>query len=306
MPILAALMIRETIMLDARQLRCFVAVAEELSFSAAAARLRVAQPALTRTIKRLEERLGARLFDRSTRSVRLTPFGSAFLNEARGAVGQLERAERTARELLEGRFDVIRLGYMNFVTHDFLAPILSRFTASHPETRIDLQYMGTEQQREALLDGEIDVAFMLGPFVAPGIECRLLREEELMVVMPADHPLAGEERIGALDLRGVQLIMGTPALWSVYRRIIFSEFDRLGVSPVIAQEAPTPAAIFSLVSAGMGVTIFPRAAKLYYDDQLALRPFVMAGNPVSTICAWHSTKDNPVLAAFLKCVDIAV
>lgn len=289
-------------MLDLRQMRCFVAVAEELNFGAAAARLLIAQPALTRTIKRLEERIGARLFDRDTRNVRLSAVGRAFLTEARSALHQVERAERVARDMARGRTGKMAIAYMNFVTHGCLAPILKRFNAAKPNVRVDLYSMGTEQQRRALVEKKVDVAFMLGPFTASGITTRVLREEEMMVFMGKDHPLRKKRAITPHDLHDENLIVGSQDLWSVYRRIIFTEFDRAGITPLIAQEAPTPSAIFSLVSAGMGVTIFPRTASQFYRESLDTRPFVMQHGKVTTICAWNRDSENTELETFLRCL----
>lgn len=283
-------------------MRCFVAVAEELNFGAAAARLLIAQPALTRTIKRLEERIGARLFDRDTRNVRLSAVGRAFLAEARSALLQVERAERVARDMARGRTGKMAIAYMNFVTQGCLAPILKRFNAAKPNVRVDLYSMGTEQQRRALVEKKIDVAFMLGPFTAPGIATRILREEEMMVFLTKNHPLTKKRVITPRDLQDENLIVGSQELWSVYRRIIFTEFDRAGISPLIAQEAPTPSAIFSLVSAGMGVTIFPKTASQFYRDWLDTRPFQMQHGSVTTICAWTKASENTELKTFLSCL----
>lgn len=286
-------------MLSVRLLRCFVAVADELSFTAAAARLNMAQPALTRSIKQLEEHIDARLLDRDTRNVRLTEIGQAFLEQARAALDQLARTERVGREMARGQLGQIKIGYMTFIAQDFLAPLLKRFSLDRPNIRIELYNMGTEQQRGALVDRSIDIAFMLGPFSIAGISTCLVRHEELVVVMPDDHPLTRHDTLTPHDLHGEKLVMGSESMWSVYRRFIFSEFDRLSVSPLIAQEAPTQSAVFALVGAGMGVTIYPRGPSQYLTDRLALRPFVMEHKEMQTICAWNKASPNPAVRALL-------
>lgn len=286
-------------MLNPRLLRCFVAVADELSFTAAAARLNTAQPALTRAIKQLEDHIGARLLDRDTRHVRLTEIGHAFLEQARAALDQLARTERVGREMSRGQLGQIKIGYMTFIAQDFLAPLLKRFSLDRPNIRIELYNMGTEQQRGALVDRSIDIGFMLGPFSISGITTCLVRDEDLVVAMPDDHPLTRHDYLTPHDLHGEKLVMGSERMWSVYRRIIFSEFDRLGVSPLIAQEAPTQSAVFALVGAGMGVTIYPRAPSQYLTDRLALRPFVMEHEIMQTICAWNKASPNPAVRALL-------
>lgn len=287
-------------MLDTKELRCFVAVAEELSFSRAAERLHIAQPALTRVIKRLEERLGGRLFDRDTRNVSLTYLGQALLDDVKAALAGLDSVESKAREVVEGRIDVVRVAYMNFVTHDILGAVLNSFQSASPRTRIELNYMGTLEQRAALREQQIDVAFMIGPFSAPRIASLTMRKEEIMVVMRSDHPLASRADIAPKDLERVPIILGTVELWSVYRQYLFAIFERYDMVPCIAQEVPTPAAIFSLVSAGVGVTLFPRSAKLYYHDGLVLRRFSIEGPTMTTICAWNTQNVKPAVTELLS------
>jgi DNA-binding transcriptional LysR family regulator len=289
-------------MLSVRLIRCFVAVADELSFTAAAQRLNMAQPALTRSIKQLEEHLSARLLDRDTRNVRLTEIGHAFLKEARKALDQIARAEQVGREMARGQMGQIKIGYVTYIAQDFLAPLLKRFRMDRPNIRIELVNMGTEQQRAALVERTIDMGFMLGPFSVPGIATYQIREEQLVVVMPDDHRLAQKEAISASDLRGEQLVIGSESMWSVYRRILFSEFDRLGVSPRISQEAPTPSALFALVNAGMGLTIFPQVPNQYLTSHMVIRPFTMEQNTMSTVCAWNKANTNAALHALLACL----
>lgn len=293
-------------MLNVRLLRYFVAVAEELSFTAAAHRLNMAQPALTRSIKQLEQQLDARLLDRDTRNVRLTEIGHAFLQEARKALDQIARAERVGREMARGQIGQIRIAYVTYIAQEFLAPLLKRFSLDRPNIRIELVNMGTGQQRAALVERAIDIGFMLGPFSAPGIQTCQIREEQLVVIMPDDHRLARQQSVTASDLRGEQLVIGSEAMWSVYRRIIFSEFDRLGVSPCISQEAPTTSAVFALVGAGMGLTIFPRGPTQYLTSQMTVRPFLMQQNKISTVCAWNRANTNAAVRALLDCLSSAI
>lgn len=287
-------------MLNVRLLRCFVAVADELSFTAAAARLNMAQPALTRSIKQLEDHIHARLLDRDTRNVRLTDIGRAFVEHARAALDQLARTERIGREMARGQLGQIKIGYMTFLAQDFLAPLLKQFSVGRPDIRIELYNMGTEQQRTALVDRAIDIGFMLGPFAIEGIASHPIRDEELVVVIPDDHPLAGHDCLTPHHLHGEKLVMGSEGMWSVYRRILFSEFDRLSVSPLIVQEAPTQSAVFALVGAGMGVTIYPRGPSRFFTEKMTVRPFVMEHGKMQTICAWNSAGTNPAIGALLE------
>lgn len=293
-------------MLSVRLLRCFAAVADELSFTAAAARLNMAQPALTRAIKQLEDQLGGRLLDRNTRNVRLTKMGRAFLSEARTALDKLAHAERVGREMGRGMLGHVKIGYTTFVAHDVLAPLLRQFNIGRPNIRITLSNLGTEQQRIALVERDIDIGFMLGPFSIPTVAVHWIRTDPLVVVMPRDHHLAKKKSLLATDLQGERLVVGTESTWSIYRRLIFSEFNRLGVSPLISQEAPTPSAIIALVSAGLGLTIFPQAYCENFARHLVRRPLLGHQNSMDVICAWNKADSNPSLQALLQYLPVIV
>ena len=293
--------------MDLRSLRCFVAVAERLNFTAAATSLNLAQPALSRTIKELETHLGAPLLVRDTRNVRLTDIGKFFLEEARQALNHVSRAEHIARGMARGELGRLTIGYTTFVGHDLLAPLVKQFRQGQPNVRIELSNAPSDRQRVALLEQKTDIALTLGPCSIPGIASIPIREEPLAVVMPGDHPLAEKTAVTVADLRGEKLIMGSESMWSVYRRTILSEFEREGVPPQIAFEAPTTEIIFSLVSAGMGLTVFPMSYSQYQSQQypenfVACRPFAAKESKILIICAWGKDNPNPALPAMLRCM----
>lgn len=297
-------------MLSLREMRYFITVADELNFTRAAARLNVAQPALTRAIKKLEAALGAHLLIRDTRNVCLTEFGNAFLVEARLALTQVSRAERLGREMALGRIGQIRIGYTAFVEYDLLAPILKRFRQTSPNVRIELNNLPSERQRAALLEGTVDSALILGPLSIPRISTCHIRDEPLAVVMPRGHRLGERETLTASDLRGEELIMGTENMWSMYRQGLFSEFYDCGVLPRISMEAPTPTAVLALVGAGIGLTIFPMTysqhlVKQFQDNRWDLRPFITRKCKFTIVCAWSTDNKNPVLRSFLDSSGIA-
>ena len=293
--------------MDLRTLRCFVAVAERLSFTAAAASLNLSQPALSRTIKDLETHLGAALLVRDTRNVRLTEIGRYFLDEARQALSHVSRAEFGAREMALGELGRLRVGYTTFVSHDILGPLIKAFRLVKPKVRIELSNTPSDQQRVALLERKTDVALTLGPCSIPGIVSIPIREEPLVVVMPGDHPLVEKTAVTVTDLRDEKLIMGDESMWGLYRRTIFSIFDREGIPPQISFEPPTTGVMFSLVGAGMGLTIFPMGfsryqIKQYPENHIVSRPFAVENSMVYIICAWGKDNPNPALPALLRCM----
>lgn len=281
-------------------MRCFVTVANELSFTAAAEHLNMAQPALSRALRQLEDHFGSRLFDRTTRRVRLTAFGRAFLPEAVAVLEQFARAERIGREMGRGMRGQIRIGYTEFVAHDTLAPLLQRFTCERPNVQLDLHNMGTEQQRVALSESEIDFAIMVGPFVVSDIATHRVRNDDLVVLMPDGHRLAAKDAITVADLREEPLVVGQESSWRIYRRLIFREFARSRITPRITQEAPTPSAIMSLVAAGMGLTIFPRTYSETFASHMVCRPYLGEETSLEIICAWNKSRPNPLLTALVQ------
>ena len=166
--------------------------------------------------------------------------------------------------------------------------------------RIELFGWSTAQQRQSLLEGKIDIAFMLGPFAAPGIATRLLRAEDIVVVMPKGHPLARHKLIEPQQLREQRLIMGSQAWSSIYLRTIFNELIARA-SQVIAQ---SPDLLGDLLAGQRrhGDHDLPRGGKPLYRGQLIVRPFRIQHGNVTTICAWTKGSDNAEIEPFLGCV----
>jgi DNA-binding transcriptional LysR family regulator len=247
--------------IELHHLRYFVAVAEDLHFRRAAERLRIAQPALSRSIKWLEGELGATLLRRTTRNVALTDAGQIFLDEIRPALAQIERAQRLAQSAAAGETGRLSVAYMDFAINGPLPAILNTFRIAHPGVTIDLAHMWTERQREAITAGDIDIGFLIGPFAAPGIESMTVLDERFVVVLPESHPLAENRRIRLADLRAEPFILGASAFWGPYRRMVDELCLAAGFTPIVVQEAHNSDGIFGLVAAGMGVSIYVEGAR---------------------------------------------
>jgi DNA-binding transcriptional LysR family regulator len=190
-------------MLDARQLRCFIAVAEELSFAGAADRLNVAQSAVSLQIKGLEEAFGARLLNRRKRAaVSLTEAGRLFLSEAAAAIRQLEKAEQVGRLAARGELGQIEVGYVTSVAMNRILPSLLReYRRSHPAIQLRLTAMETPRQLDALSEGRLDAALIRPrPNYAPGLAAHVIFREAVCVALAADHPLASGRTLRAAEL----------------------------------------------------------------------------------------------------------
>jgi DNA-binding transcriptional LysR family regulator len=294
-----------TVSYDVRHLRAFVAVAETLSFRAAAERVHLAQPAVSRTVRDLEVRLGATLFERDTHHVALTEAGAVFLDESRTILAALERAQQSARAAEAGRQGRLTVAYMDFATHRLLPAILPAFKAREPGVTVDLVYLPTERQRVALLRGEIDIGLMIGPFDSPGIETLLLETSPLLLGLPAAHPLARRGNPPTLaEAAAEPMVLGAMEGWSAFRAILGRAFEQVGAAPRVVQEASTASAIFAMVQAGMGLTIHAGLPSRYDLSGLTLRPFAGVLPHVTTVMSWRPGRRDAFTGRFVAAAQM--
>ena len=208
------------LIMELRHLRYFIAVAEELHFGRAAARLHMAQPPLSQQIRALEDELGARLLERSSRSVRLTPAGAAYLAEARGVLSRVEAAGRVARRIHLGEEGEITVGYMNPVMDAVLCRALAELRLARPGVVPLLRELPTPAQLDELRAGRLDVAFvrlMRGEAGSHGddrrgqdlrgLEIRLVAREPYVLALPEGHPLAALDVVPLREVAAQPLIL---------------------------------------------------------------------------------------------------
>ncbi|MBT6829633.1 MAG: LysR family transcriptional regulator [Rhodospirillaceae bacterium] len=288
--------------IELHHLRYFVAVAEDLHFRRAAERLHIAQPALSRAIKWLESEIGAVLLLRTTRNVALTEAGRIFLHETRLALTQIERAQTLAQSAAAGEAGRLSVAYMDFAINGPLPAILGAFRANHPGVTIDLDHMWTERQREAIVAGDIDIGFLIGPFTAPGIDSRTILSERFVAVLPEAHPLAAKRRINLADLSDQPFILGASAYWGPYRRLVDELCLGAGFTPRVVQEAHNSDGIFGLVAAGMGVSIYVEGARNFSLRGCTIRPFKGLDANIETTAVWRADNPSPVIANFIEAV----
>jgi DNA-binding transcriptional LysR family regulator len=268
------------------QLRAFVVLARELHFGNAAALLRVAQPALSQQIRRLEHRLGFRLFERSSRRVSLTPAGVAFLTTSRKIFIDLERAVETGHDLASGKLGTVTVGYTGMAMTTVLPTIVRKFRESHPDVRLVLRELSSAPQIDGLRRGDLDVAVLTGPVDDGTIAHFQIWREPLVALLPAGHPAARKRSIAPSALAGDQLIAfpreQTPALYDQ----IMGLCRNAGFEPTLGQGAQSWHMIAELVSAGLGVSIVPRSVRRYKVagvKYVSLRP----GGTVSTLMCYN-------------------
>ncbi|QBI54894.1 LysR family transcriptional regulator [Streptomonospora litoralis] len=280
---------------DFRLLRSFVAVAEELHFGEAAVRLRVAQPALSKQIAKLESDLGVSLFDRTSRRVRLTPAGEALLPQARTALEQARAGLRRARAVGERTSGVLRVGFM---TGAIQPALLRAFEREYPAAGVDVKRYDWFDQTACLRDGRADIAFVCPPIEEADIRVEVLAEQTRLAVLPRGHPAAGRSALSILDL-GEEPVIGhhrAPRAWAR-----FSAVDpRPDGSPAVYGPAvDTVEEKLEHAAAGHGVGLVPSSIRDHYDrDDVVFVP-VTDIPPCQSALAWLPPARSPLMRAFV-------
>jgi len=242
---------------ELRQLRHFVAVAEQLHFGRAAAALHMSQPPLSRSIQDLERRLGATLLARTRRKVELTPEGARFLEEAKRVLAQLERAVLEVGSMAAGAGGQLRLGFVSLADYGVLPELLKAYKASRPGVALALREMLSPEQATALAAGELDFGLLLPP-VSGDLEHLVVQRERFVAALPSRHRLArARGRISMRELAGEAFVMAPREIAPGLHDIVAMLAARAGFSPRVAQEAIQMQTVVSLVSSGLGVAVVP-------------------------------------------------
>lgn len=246
--------------MELRHLRYFVAVAEELSFTRAADRLHIGQPPLSQQVQALEEEIGAQLFDRSRRTIRLTEAGRIFLEDAKRVLSLAATAAATARRVEKGEIGQLKIGFIKSTAFTPIFPkIINTYRTRFPQVKLILQEMSTMRQIAALADFSLDLGFIRPPEMDMSSQLVFtpLRAHPLSVVLPEHHHLAKASHISVEDLRDEELIMFPRDEGTTLNPQIYKLCADAGFAPKIAMEAREAATITGLVAAGCGISILP-------------------------------------------------
>jgi DNA-binding transcriptional LysR family regulator len=264
-------------MVEPRLLRSFVAVAEELHFGRAAARLHLSQPPLSVHVKRLEDDLGVRLLERTRRRVALTAAGAEFLERARRLLDDSARAVEEVQRIARGEAGRLTIGYTATATHAILPALLPRFRARYPAVHVDLLEVRSAQQPDLLRTRRIDVALACGPVDAPGCAVRVLAAERLMVALPVRHPLAARRSIRVRDLQGVPSVAVRRDVEPAWADAAVAALRAAGLDQRPVQETDTKVALLGLVAAGLGVAMVTESLALLGRRGVVFRPTAALG-----------------------------
>jgi len=285
-----------------RELECFIAVAEELSFTRAAERLHLAQPPLSRHIQGLEGRLGTRLFERSKRSVSLTPAGRAFLIDTHGALAQLQRAGEAAKRAARGESARLGLGFASAVLSPALVELFRKFRKKHANVQLTLHDSLPADQLRAIAEGRIDGGFI---GMAPAksnheLEFVPWQSEPLWLFLPPEHRLARSRRVKLQELANESFVAvsagASPAFSSQFHQLCRAA----GFRPRIVQEGARPQAVALMVAAGSGIALLPASLKRLTGNAAATVPFAGPGSSITHTFAHRRSSPSESLKLFLR------
>ena len=282
------------------QLRGFVAVADELHFGRAAARLKMTQPPLSRQIQKLERTVGAQLLERDNRRVALTTAGQVFLGEARRLLSLADTAPELARRVSSGSHGVVRIGFTAASTYGTLGRLLNELGRNLPDIDVDLHEMVTREQVAALLNEEVDLGLARPPFDAETFGSRLLLREALLVAVPTGHRLLQLGRdVVAADLAAEPVVMHSPTQARYFYDLVVSMVPAASGNAV--HTVSQVLTMLWLVAAGRGVAFVPAsAARLPIDGVEFVRLETPVANPVELHLLWMRESRNPALARVLE------
>lgn len=288
-------------MLDSRQLRYFIAVAEELHFGRAAERLHMAQPPLSQQIRRLEQRLGVTLLDRTTRRVELTPAGALLLERGRRLIAELDALAGDVTQTGKGVQGILRLGFTGTATYGLMPQVIREAVTALPGVSLTVSGELLTPQLEAdLVEGRLDLAVLRPPVRNVGeLAVRTLSREPVVVALPADSPLAAQPVLRLEHLRAARFVDYLEE--STVARVTSLACREAGFTPSVVQRAKETSTLLSLVAAGAGVALVPAAAQGFVLNGAVFRP--LAGGPtVELALAWRDADHSPLIARFVTFV----
>ena len=272
---------------DLRQLRHFIAVAERLHFGRAAAALHMSQPPLSRSIRGLEERVGATLLARTRRRVELTPEGARFLEEAKRLLAQLERAVNEVGSMAAGGGQ-LRLGFVSLADYGVLPGLLKAYKSARPGVALALREMLSPDQAAALASGELDFGLLLPPVAGADLEHVVVQRERFVAALPSRHRLArARGRIAVRDLADEAFVMAPRDIAPGLHDIVSTLTARAGFAPRVAQEAIQMQTVVSLVSSGLGVALVPASVANLGRRGVAYREIADAHPRLDLWLAWR-------------------
>jgi DNA-binding transcriptional LysR family regulator len=276
----------------------FIALAEAKSFGRAAAALGIAQPALSQQIRKLEFELDVVLFVRGNDGSHLTAAGVAFLPGARASVADAADAVATARRAGRGESGRLNIGFIGSSADNLIPAALRLFAKERPDVEISLVETDLAQLLGCFEREELDVAFVRRPVDDPTLLTELVAVDDVVAVLPDDHPLAAQQSIPLAALAEDAWVVPPASASRAYREMLFADCSRSGFEPTIGAEAATPEAIIGLVAAGTGVSMLPKGSHSLPREGVCTVP--IQGEESVVVMAWREDRRTPIASIFMS------
>jgi LysR family transcriptional regulator, benzoate and cis,cis-muconate-responsive activator of ben and cat genes len=289
---------------DFRQLKYFIAVAEECSIGRASARLHISQPPLTRQIQQLEEALGAQLLIRSPRGVELTQAGEIFLEEARNILALMDRATARVKRASQGKLGHLDIGIFGTGVFSVIPKLLNLFREEHPDVNVVLHSMSKDEQITALRENRIMLAFNRLIPALPDLERQLIVTEPLYLAVHSSHALSQSTSVSFFELAKHPIVLFPNAPHPNFVDRVLELCRSKGFDPHIAQMVGDSVTGIALVAGGFGLSVVPESLIALKPPGIEYRPFNDAPEAcVDLTCIYRKENHSPVLKEFLQIIQ---
>lgn len=289
--------------MEFRHLRCFVVLAEELHFGRAARRLAMSQPPLSVNIRQLEEAVGARLFERDSKGVRLTAAGAAFRRPAQALLAKAQEASTLAREIGQGAAGRLRVGFVGSVLYRGLPGWLDDYQRAHPGIQVTLVELNSQEQLDALQHDEIDVGLVHTPRMPEGLVAQRVWSEPFVACLPAEHPAARRRRVALGTLRDEAFVLFSRRVSPDYHARIVAMCEAAGFTPRVRHEVRHWLSVVALVAQGMGVAVVPAPLVRSGLAGAVFKPLdEQPAQSTEVYCVWRPETDHPARQRFVDTV----
>lgn len=278
----------------------FLAVGETLSFRKAARALGIAQPALSRSIRQLEEQLGFALFERSTRHVALTPAGEILYREGTEAMRRLAGAFARAGAVAQGLRGTLMVGYSTFAATGPMSDIIIEFRKQYPEAQVALRLLASSEQSAALDEGTIDLGFMMSNVSAGLRQSIQISRERLIAIVPANHAWASERSITLRRLATAPIVIGTATRWRGFRTLVDDMTGAKGLKLNVVEEADDLPVLLQLVRSGLGCTILDVSFIPTLPPGIKPLEIRDARATLDIVLTWRADNLSPLTARFVE------
>jgi DNA-binding transcriptional LysR family regulator len=284
-----------------RQLKSFIALAEELHFGRAAKRVNLSQPALSLQVQGIEEELQVKLFFRNRRRTELTEAGEVFLAEAREVLLRTEQAIATVRRAALGQVGSLRIGFISTAAAIITPKLVKRFRDKYEHVDIELRNVLTRDQLTQLQERKIDVGFLRMPLpTPPDISTRVIHREAFVLLLPASHPLAQIKALNLSDCQNADFVMYTRKMAPGFHDLIMNILHKNGLTPHVVLEAAEMYTLISLVATGLGIAIAPASITLHLVENVVVRELPSIEERSEIAIAWKKDNVSATTKLFLR------